>query len=59
MVLFLVLTLVVETGESCARPATELDACASTEDADLRTPVDPARGAVYPGEAPSTVVLSG
>lgn len=51
--------LVTETGESRARPATELDACASTEDTDLRTPVYPAWRAVYPGEESSAVVLSG
>lgn len=50
---------VVETGEGRPRPAAELDACASTEDTDLRTPVDPARRAVRPGEEPSTFILSG
>jgi len=60
---FALLTLWVrdgtETGESRPRSATELDACASTEDADLRTPVYPARRAVYPGEEPNAVVLRG
>jgi len=53
-----VLTMALETREGRSRPATELDAGAPTADADLRTSLHPARGALHSREEPGAVIVS-